>query len=119
MRARLFGGVLVAWAAGTLLAGVAQAQQLNNRKDASPSTTAKVSRLVTRATLQGAKKGDSLKHDDLSDLAVSNECGAVQVGGTPAGEAQAQPKSLVGVKSGSSAQTTTVVPGSVVNICRR
>lgn len=103
----------VAWMGGS------HAQQLNQRKDAAPQQSAKVSRLVSRASLQGGKNGDTLKRDDLSDVAVNTDCGPVQIGGTQAAEADAKPESLIAKNAGSSSETTTVVRGSVVNICRR
>ena len=106
-------------AAGLVWASGSEAQQLNRRKDAAPEQSAKVSRMVTRASLQGAQNGDSLKRDDISDMAVNTDCGPVQIGGTQAAEAENKPASLVSKNDGTNSETTTVVRGSVVNICRR
>lgn len=110
---------VVALSLGLALSGGADAQQLNQRKDAAPQQSAKVSRLVSRASLQGGKSGDTLKRDDLSDMAVNTDCGPVQIGGTQTAEADPKPPSLIDKNAGTDDETTTIVRGSVVNICRR
>jgi len=111
--------------AGTLALATltpAAAQQINNRSTADPGSNAQVSRLVTRGALQAAEAtGDTLKRDDLSDVVVNTDCGPVSIGGTKTQEPvhADDEDSLLRRGTSADAETTTVVRGSVVNICRR
>lgn len=113
---------VVAGALALAIAGSAGAQQLNQRKTADPAADAKLSRMSTRGALQAAKQGgDTLKNDDLSDMAVHTDCGPVQIGGTQtAGPGDSKEKeSLLRKRTSEDDESTTLVPGDVVVICRR
>lgn len=114
--------VAVAGALALVTLAPAAAQQINNRSTADPGSNAQVSRLVTRGALQAAEAtGDTLKRDDLSDVVVNTDCGPVSIGGTKTqepGDAEDE-DSLLRRGTSADAETTTVVRGSVVNICRR
>lgn len=89
------------FAAAVMLAGAADAQQINKRKWAPPSDQAKINRVMPKSRVQMQPGMTS------TGSQVKRQCGNVGVGNVQTKKGQKAPREVI-----------TVVRGDVMQICR-